>query len=407
MPTGRITKGSVDALKKADRDQFLWDDELKGFGLRVTAKDARSYVYQYRMGGREARTRRFTIGGHGSPYTPASAREEAKRLAVLVGRGIDPASADKERRRQAVDLAFASYVDTFATGYLKVHWTRWEENKALLNREPVTVIGDTPLPLITRSQLSTVWDKLQDRPAVAKLAHATMRKLFRWAVERGDIDRSPMEGTKGPATVPARDRVLSDHEVALAWNAAADLGGVLCAFYRLLIATGQRRDEVAQLDWGEIDQDTAVWTLPGARAKNGEQHFVPLSPLAIATLSAVAGKEKWPKRGWVFSTNGKVPISGFSKAKSRLDTAMRALVIKVEGDDAPAIPAWRVHDIRRTVATGFQRLGVRFEVTEAVLNHISGSRSGIAGVYQRHDWKEEKRAALDAWSTKILSLAHD
>jgi integrase len=408
LTTAKITKRSVDAMIPPDTGaDYLWDDELRGFGLRITKNGARSYVYQYRVGGREAEKRRFTIGKHGSPWTAVTARAEAERLAMLVAQGVDPAEANKERRRQAVDLAFPAYVDLFAEGYLKSRWKRWEKTKAMLVLHAVPLLRRKALPNIKRSDLNALWDNLADRPALARLMHATLRKLFKWAVDRGDIERSPLEGATAPPRVEARDRVLTDDELALTWKAAGTLGHPFAGFYRLLIVTGQRREEVAGLDWRELDRDSALWTLPGERAKNGETHLIPFGEEAVALLDGVAGGAKWPVRGLLFTTTGRTPISGFAKGKTRLDQAMS----KLAADDASKCaepphptPPWRIHDIRRTVATGLQRLGVRFEVTEAVLNHVSGSRAGIAGVYQRHDWKDEKRAALAAWAEHVRSL---
>jgi integrase len=183
-----------------------------------------------------------------------------------------------------------------------------------------------------------------------------------------------------------------------------------------LIVTGQRREEVAALDWAELDRDTATWVLPAGRAKNGQAHIVPLSALALVVLDEVAANvidaredepQRWPSRGLVFTTKGQTAFSGHSKAKARLDVMMEKLANSQELSYAPfslELSPWRVHDLRRTLATGLQRLGIRFEVTEAVLNHVSGSKGGIAGVYQRHDWKDEKRAALEAWG-RHLSVA--
>ncbi|WP_277968211.1 tyrosine-type recombinase/integrase [Sphingomonas echinoides] len=418
MATGKITKRSVDAMAKSERTEFLWDDELSGFGLRMTSNNAKSYVYQYRMGGREAVKKRYTIGKHGSPWTPDLARAEAKRLALLVGQGIDPAGVDKERRRQAVDLAFASYVGLFVDGYLKSHWKDWQQGKSLLEREAVPVLLRTPLPLIKRSDVVAVLDRLTDRPAVAKLMHATLRKMLKWAVSRGDLERSPIEEMDAPTGPAARDRVLEDSELATIWRASLGMGYPFGPMYRLLIVTGQRREEIAGLDWRELNRDSETWTLPAARAKNGKAHIVPLNALAIAELDSLAvllapatandgGEVAWPQRGLVFTTTGKTSVSGHSRGKSRLDRDV-ALLLKAEAEhdstEYHPMPDWRIHDFRRTAATGFQRLGVRFEVTEAVLNHISGARSGVAGVYQRHDWKEEKRTALDVWGRHVSGL---
>ncbi|HEV2596433.1 MAG TPA: integrase family protein [Sphingomicrobium sp.] len=399
MPSARITKQLVDAIAPATKDVFLWDDELRGFGLRTTVSGAKSYVFQYRMGGREAPSRRYTIGRHGSPWTPQTARKEAERVAILVRQGIDPVQADHERRQQAIDLAFESYVESFVTLYLQKRWKQWPLGAGVLRREAVPVLRRKALPTIKRSDLNLIWDRLQDRPAVARLTHATLRKMFRWAVSRGDLDRSPLEGVEPPPPVPSRDRVLTDEEIALIWHGCADLGWPFGGLLRLLLLTGQRRDEVASLDWREVDRAQALWTLPSGRAKNRKPHLVPLSSAAVEVLDDLAGATEWPRSGLVFSTTGKSPVSGFSKAKRRLEEYMQRAV-----GEGRTIDPWRIHDLRRTVATGLQRLGVRFEVTEAVLNHVSGSRSGIAGVYQRHDWRDEKARALNAWAEHVSAL---
>jgi integrase len=418
MATGKLTLQTVKDLEKTGRTEFLWDEDLSGFGVRMTSNGVKSYVYQYRLGGREAPKKRYTIGRHGSAYTPDAARKEAKRLALMVGQGIDPVAADDERRRQAVDLAFSAYVDTFTTGYLKSNWKDWEQVKRLLEREAVPVLKRKALPLITKQDVAAVLDRLADRPSVARLMHAVLRKMFKWAAGRGSIERSPMEYMDAPSGASARDRSLDDDELATVWNASTKLGFPFGPLYRLLIVTGQRREEVSALSWDELDEAAKSWTLPASRAKNGHAHIVPLNALAVAELNSLAaaavdpeGKSKtpikWPKRGLVLSTTGETAVSGHSRGKVRLDrNVAELLTAKAErdGEEYHVMPAWRVHDFRRTVATGLQRLGIRWEVTEAVLNHISGSRSGIAGVYQRHDWKNEKRTALDAWGRHIESI---
>lgn len=396
MPTARITKRSVDVLTPGRSDVFLWDDVLRGFGLRLTPKGFRSYVVQYRMGGREAPTRRYTIGTHGSPWTPETARREAERILIMVRQGTDPVDAKNERRRQAVDLAFDSYVESFTRLYLQKRWKDWKLGEGVLRREVIPVFRSKPLPRITRSDIAPIWDGLDDRPAVARLTHATLRKLFRWAVTRGDIERSPMEGLPAPAAVPSRDRVLSDEELGLLWRGTEVIGSPFGPLFQLLILTGQRREEVAKMDWSELDQSGAEWTIPAYRTKNRKVQLVPLSAQAVHVLNGLAAHEDWPRAGYVFSTTGKTAVSGFSKAKRRLDELMVAEL-------GERFVSWRAHDIRRTLATGLQRLGVRFEVTEAILNHVSGSRAGVAGVYQRYDWSAEKRQAMDAWAA-FLSI---
>src|SRR5205085_4317441 len=216
----------------------------------------------------------------------------------------------------------------------------------------------------------------------------------------GDVDRSPLEGVEPPPPVPARERVLSDSEVACVWQQADTITYPFGGLIRLLLLTGQRRDEVASLEWTELSRAEALWTLPSHRSKNRKPHLVPLSDLAIGVFDELAGGTEWPTKGLVFSTTGRTPVSGFSKIKRQLDEQMVAEL-------SDGLEPWRLHDLRRTVATGLQRLGVRFEVTEAVLNHVSGARSGIAGVYQRHDWKEEKAEALAGWGRHVVGVVEN
>jgi integrase len=403
MATGKVTKRSVDALRAGPSDQFLWDDELRGFGLKLTPAGRRVYLLQYRLGGRGAATRRMTIGVHGSPWAPAGARAEAERLLILVRQGKDPADEKAERKRIATELAFDSYSLKFLKDYGKPNWRdgTYGNAESNLRRYVTPILMRKPLPNVRRADISAVFDALPSgSPALPRNIFALIRKLFGWAVERGDIDRSPLEGFKGPPNVASRDRVLSDAEVKLVWGGAGALGYPFGTLARFLMVTGQRREEAAAMDWHELTQSTGEWNIPAGRAKNGSAHTVPLSTLAISILDDRAGPGHWPKKGLIFSTTGKTPISGFSKAKARLDKLV------TEANDDDAIDAWRLHDLRRTLATGLQRLGVRFEVTEAVLNHVSGSKSGVAGVYQRHEWKQEKRDALDAWAAHIERVLH-
>ena len=396
MASGKITKRTVDALIASRSEGFLWDDGIKGFGAKITKSGAVSYILQFRMGGREASTRRYTIGSHGSPWTPATAREEAQRLFLLIAQGIDPVEVEKQRRREAVDLAFSNYAERFEKSCVGRGWKVLVARSFRIHVKPV--LGSKPLPKITRSDVVAVFDRMPDcQVANRRNVFAVLRRMFRWAVSRGDIDRSPMEGMETPPAVKARDRWLSDQELARIWEHAPKTHHCFGPIVRLLIVTGQRREEVSSLSWEELEQLELMWTLPGDRAKNGEPNRVPLNELAVAVLDAVAGKSTWPRRGKVFSTSTGGGFTGYHKGKEKLDRM-------VAEDGGDPIAPWRLHDLRRTLATGFQRLGVRFEVTEAVLNHVGGSRAGVAGIYQRHDWKAEKREALDLWNNHVVSI---
>lgn len=393
MASGKITKRSVDALISSGQHDILWDDSIKGFGAKRTKAGAVSYVLQFRMGGRESKTRRYTIGSHGSPWTPATARAEAERLAILIAQGIDPGEAERQRRRESVDLAFDNYSDRFAEACVGEGWRRLVKRSLELHVKPV--LGSKPLPNLTRIDIVAVFDRMP-RAQIANIRNvfAVLRRLLRWAVSRGDIDRSPMEGMETPPPVKPRDRWLSDEELGRIWMAAPNTHSCFGPIIRLLIVTGQRREEVSSLRWEELNRKDLLWTLPGERAKNGEPNRIPLNELAVAILDEVAGSAIWPRSGRMFTTSRGGRFTGYSKGKIKLDLLMSQ-------DGREPLPDWRLHDLRRTLATGFQRLGVRFEVTEAVLNHVGGSRAGVAGIYQRHDWKDEKRAALHAWASKI------
>lgn len=400
MARGKITKRTVDATAAGPVDQFIWDEALRGFGLKVTKAGSKTYFVQYRMGGRGAATKRVTIGRHGSPWTPETARQEAGRLLSLVSQRVDPRALEKATQKVAVELAFDAYVDRYLRDFGRRHWrpSTYPGVESNLRRFAVPVLGNKPLPDIKRADLTAIFDGIPaGKPALPRNVYAHVSKVFSWALERGDIDRSPFEGFKAPPAVASRERVLADDELALVWRASLRLSYPFGPIVRLLMITGQRREEVTGLQWGELHRDNAEWLMPGSRSKNGRAHTVPLSPLAVTEFDAIAGPS-WPRTGFVFTTTDTTRVSGHSRAKTRLDRLIGELAPDTD------VPQWRLHDLRRTLATGLQKIGVRFEVTEAVLNHVSGARSGVAGVYQRHTWTQEKREALEDWGAYLAKL---
>jgi integrase len=229
------------------------------------------------------------------------------------------------------------------------------------------------------------------------LAHT--RKFLNWCVERDILQASPAAGVKAPADENARDRVLSDDEIRLFWAACDDAGFPFGPLGKLLLLTGQRRGEVGEITDKEISGDT--WSLAPDRTKNGRAHDVPLSQAAQAILAGVERIKS--KAGYLFTTTGETPVSGFSKAHKAISAKMAELASEAAGE-AVEIPAWTWHDLRRTCATGLARLGVPVWVTEAALNHVSGTRAGLVSVYQRHDYAAEKREALDLWALAVVDI---
>jgi integrase len=219
--------------------------------------------------------------------------------------------------------------------------------------------------------------------AMAARTAAYGKAAYSWAVKRGTLSTNPFVNLPVTPT-ERRERVLTDDELAAIWLATDD-AGPFNGIVRLLLLTGQRRAEVAGMTWAELSDDLAMWTIPANRAKNGATHIVPLSEPSQTLLRGVHKVS-----GLVFP-GLRGPFNGWSKAKASLD-------------GKSAVADWRLHDLRRTMATGLQRLGVRLEVTEQVLGHVSGTRAGIVGVYQRHDFALEKRAALQAWGAHVLAV---
>lgn len=410
MPALKISKRTVDAAPvPAKADAYYWDTEDRGFGLRVTPKGVRSYVFQYRLKGRPAR--RLTIGKHGG-LTPDAARAIAARHAVSVANGIDPTEAERKRARDAQTLEFASYVERFVEGYLKEAWgDSWGEAKARLANHVTPHLKGKALPDIKASDIGSVLDRLKANKAVARNTYVLLKLLFGWASapERKDIDRSPMEGMKAPAKPKDRKRVLSPDEIVAAWRASYKLNDPFGPFVRLLFCTLQRRNEVARLPWKELRREDARWHMEGDRAKNEEDHLVHLNSLALAELEALG----WKRRGLVLTTTGTTGISGFSKMKKKLDAEMLPILQELadkrggamgENPHPVTMERWTLHDIRRSGTTALQALGFPIEVTEKVINHKSGEVSGVAKVYNLWAYEPEKRAALSAWGDYLERL---
>ena len=411
MPTAAITKRTIDALRpgvprgQGARDEFVWDDTEKGFGAKITPSGKVAYIYQYRMGGRSTPTKRWTIGTHGGAWTAATARKEAERLAILVGQGIDPVEDRKRREREAATLGFTAYIETFTDGYLKTDWgPTWATAKRQLEMHVAPHLGNKPMPAITVADLNPVFDALRDRPASQRNVYAVVRKLFNWAEKRDDIATSPMAKMDAPRGAKSRKRVLSPDELVAIWRASFKLEAPRGHFVRLLMATLQRRSEVAELPWSELRKADALWLLPGDRAKNGKDHLVSLNSVAVEIFA----DRGWKSRGLVFpSSTGKTPISNFSDIKAALDREVPLELQSIADERADAlgedrhpvqIAPWRLHDLRRTGATVMQSLGIAIETTERVLNHHEGGEaSGIRGVYNLHEYSTEKRRAMDAW----------
>jgi integrase len=394
----KITKRAVDALVATNGRLFVTDTDLAGFGMIVTPAGSKSYIVEYRpgAGGRSAPKRRVTIGQHGSPWTPDTARDEAKRILGLVAVGRDPA-ADKADARRKEGTTVQDIATAFIEKYAKARQKSWQETERVFRNDVYPAFGSKPVQEVTRQDIVRLVDTVAERgPIMANRTLAYVRKFFNWCIERGYITATPCAGIKPPGAAKARERVLDDGELAEVWRAAEAIGGNWEGVVKLLILTAQRREEVVAMRWDELDLDGANWTLPGERTKNKRGHEVPLVATAVAALRMVP---RLAGCSFVFSTTGLSAMSGWSRAKSRLDAAIAEARSKA-GNSEP-MPGWTFHDLRRTATTGMARLGIHPHIADAILNHKTGSIQGVAATYNRHGYLGERRCALQSWEAHV------
>jgi integrase len=332
-------------------------------------------VYFYRLHGKQ---KRMTLGRFPS-MSLAAARKAWRDAREVLDRGESP-----QHQRPAAANSFGAVADEWLKrdqAHNRSHiWVQ-----RLIERYAKPAWADRQIATIGRRDINDLIDSVADRGFItmARRLHAHLHRLFRWAVGRGILETNPMAHLPKPGSEVKRDRVLADVELAQVLKNVTKLGFPFGPMFQLLTLTGARRDEIAGLRWSEIKDDTII--LSRDRTKGGERHSIPLVP---AALDIIRGLPRIGDSDFVFTTNGRTPVSGFSKIKKRLDGITK-------------IPAWRVHDLRRVVATNLQRLGINLQVIEAVLGHVGGSRSGIVSVYQRHSFDPEKRIALEAWAREV------
>jgi integrase len=413
-----LTAAAVRALRPAEDRREIPDGGIGGLRLLIQPSGARSWIMRFRRpDGRSAKLTLGTvdvdgseIGGEpviGGHLTLAAARRLAAEVHRQRALGRDPAADYVNEKRARADARRNTF-DGTALAFIEEHarpkTRRWRETASLLgfNADLEMVSGglahrwrNRPIAEITAHEIYSTIAKCRSSSRARHL-YSALSTMFGWLLEHRVIDKDPCDGVARPEPPRARDRVLSDDELRWFWGACARIDEPFGPMFRVLLLTGARLREVAGMTHGELSGST--WTIPGARAKNGCEHQVPLPPAAqeiIAGVRRIAGKP-----GYVFTTNGRTPVSGFSVAKKRLDREMAALAKR----DGAELKPWRLHDLRRTAATGMARAGADLHVIERALNHVSGSFGGIVGVYQRHKYEAEVKAALEAWGRFVINL---
>src|SRR5262245_60188638 len=377
----KLTDAAVERLKPPAQGQIdYFDQQYPGLALRVSCGGRKTWCFVYRFKGKQ---RRIKLDIYPA-MSVAEAHDSWRKVRNLVLAGRDPAQEGKGQGATDFPSVFEEWLQrdqakNRSAGVVR----RYIERNVLPHwqHRPITEIG--------RRDCLDVIDALADQGKItaARRLHSHLHRLFQWAIGRDIIEVNPLNSVDKPGAEVKRERVLTDAELVKVSNAATRMGWPYGPAFQLLALTGARRDEIGKLRWSEVDGGEIK--LEGSRTKNGEPHIIPLSTAARAVLDSaprIAGSDS------VFTISGTGPAADWSAAKLEID------------DYAPLATPWRIHDLRRTAATGLQKLKVPLTVTEAVLGHTAGSRGGVVGIYQRHDYADEKRAALEAWGAHVMAL---
>jgi hypothetical protein len=405
--TDRVLAGLK--LEAGRKDRLVFDSECRGLGVRVTPK-ARTFIVQWTDRATRRKVRE-PIGVWGN-ITIDQARDAARARLGAVAKGIDLKAegirrrAEDERERAEAALSLDALVEEWAVLHLTQRRESYRLEAIRAIRHAFPDLLKRPAARITRADAVNALDNLvkAGRAAMAGRTLAYARAAFHWAQKRGKVPHNPFQGLPIPTRAVARERVLSDSEVAEVWAAADTLSYPFGPFYKIAILTLQRREEVAGMRWSEIAADLSLWSLPGSRMKTGKPHDVHLAEASRVVLGSI------PRVGGcdlVFTTTGRTSISGFSQGKRYLDRAIaeiRARAAAEIGRQPPPSEAWRLHDFRRTGVTKLAALGFDSIVVDKLLAHQPAKLLGVAAVYQRHDFARERAAALDAWAMHILGV---
>ncbi len=379
----KLTTKFIENLKHNPSKRLEYRDELMpGLVLRVSKSGTKTFCLFKRISGK---AQRVTIGRFGA-LTLSEARERVRTVLYEIETG-------KFQERTGIEVQSIPTLRDVIPDYIEKHAKAqnrdWKRKEALLAK--FADLHPKRIDQIKRADVVRECDKIyKTAPVSANRALSHLKHLMNWCVDRGMIEASPIVGLKPPTKERPRERVLTDVELGALWIACDAEGYPFGDCMKLLILSGQRRAEVAEMRWSELDLEKRLWTLPSQRAKNGRQHTVPITNAMLDVLCRVP---RFLGSDYVFTTTGKSPVSGFGRLKDRLD---KALPENTE--------PWIIHDLRRTMSTNLAMLGVPQPVTEALLNHKTGVVSGVAAIYNVYSYADEKRQALDAWSRYLTSL---
>jgi integrase len=369
MATGKIT---LTALAKLEG--WLWDSGVVGFGARRQAKGV-FYYLRYRHNGSQIMK---SIGRHGSPWTPDTARNRARELLGTLAGGDDPFA--KPLAAEAFGAEIERYLDRKRSALKPISFSE----VARYLRQHCAPLHRLRLGEIDRRTVAVLLAEIERArgPVARNRLRSALSAFFTWAITEGLLDANPVQGTAKANENGSRERVLTPEELKALWHSLGD--DCFSDILRLLLLTGQRRNEIGHLQWSEVDLARKLIVLPPARTKNSRQHELPLSGQALAIL---ARQSRRNSSGFVFGVGAR-GFNEWSGSKAALDARVR-------------IADWHLHDLRRTCATGMAELGTQPHIIEAVLNHVSGHKAGVAGIYNRARYEGEMRDALQRWANHL------
>lgn len=405
-----LTAHSVEKLKPGTERIEIPDARLTGLYLIIQPSGAKSWALRYRYAGKP---RKLTLGSYPTIDLAKARKRAGDGLEALEG-GRDPADAERQAKARAALVgdrdAFGNVARAFIEKHARPRNKSWKETARLLGLKPDPDNPELLLNIkeglaerwagrdigkISRRDMIDMLDEIDGKTA-ANRTLAAVRKLFNWALARDIINTSPCTGIDAHPE-NSRDRVLTDAEIRALWTAAEAEGYPFGPIVQLLLLTAQRRSEVAGMREAELDLVNKTWSLPKERTKNKKPHDVPLSGAAvdiITRLHNIAGDA-----GYLFTGTGRSPFSGYSRSKRALDKAM---LKALQADDPEAtLPRWTLHDLRRTASTRMHDAGVLPHIVEAVINHISGHKAGVAGTYNAAEYERQKRKSLERFARHL------
>jgi integrase len=422
MPRTKLTDAAVKNIRPPESGSVVhWDTITTGLGLRVTYGGTKTFIVQARVlkTGRW-RDQKRSLGRYPG-LSLKQARADAKLELEGAQSGKQLGGTKQERVQAQVEISrntFGFVADEYLTKYRtrskrKLSDRHREELRRVFNHQALSGWHDRPLNEITRRDVLDAVDYFIDKgqEVAANRYLSYLRTFFGWAIDRGIVDADPTARIKPQGEEKSRDRVLSVNELRAIWQATAPTqagkGDLFAGIVKVLMLTGQRRTEVAAMQWPELNMEGKLWSLPGGRTKNQHKHLIPLSKPVMDVLMARQAEQAdmRMRTELVFTSTGSVPFSGWSRSKNRLDGRAEKALREITGNATAVLPPWTLHDLRRTLVTRMaEDLRIPPHVIEAIVNHVSGAKAGVAGVYNRALYLDERRQALAAWATYVLQV---